>query len=148
MTTGRNISIRAWHMKRFPFAIYFGGLVSCALVFLVSRSFCSCSFLEAGAWHGVALLLLGLPFVLSMRLRDAGFHPVWGLLPLAGLLVLVWMLFSMAASIGGAPSGISRQGEKLGEYFAIFCIICLGILSLFGVLAPTKIYSEPNKDDQ
>lgn len=148
MTTGRNTSIRVWRMKRLPFAIYFGGLVFCALVFFTSASVSWYASLEEEAWSGAALLLLALPFVLSMRLRDAGYHPIWGLLPFAGLLVLASMIISMAASIGGAPSGIPTRGEKLGEYFGMFCIIVLGILSLFGAFAPTKVVSEPNERDQ
>lgn len=130
-------------MKRRPFAIYFGGLVLCVLVFFGVEIFYSRSFIVTGAWFGGVLLLLSLPFVLSMRLRDAGFHPAWGLLPLAGLPVLIWMLFIAYTPIGRASSGISTQGRKLAEYFGMLCIIYLGMLSLFSVLAPTK--SIPNR---
>lgn len=134
------ISVRKWRLSRAPFVAYIGLIAACALTFfLIDAMRLDAEGLVTLAWLLGAVLVLALPVVLSMRLRDIGLHPLWAFIPLIGVLIAAIQMLGALSAIGGTPGSTpASRSQTISEWVGLGCLGVMAILAVFGLFAPSR----------
>lgn len=149
MNTRLGISFSQWRMERRPYVIYAVAVTLCILVYFLSLNFYEVDFLVGLTFKIGPLLILALPIVQSMRLRDMGHSAFWPVLPLVGLLVLFVQVLTELASIGGAPGGGPEPlSERLAWNIGLGCLSLTFIGLPYGFFRGKRYASEQEQNRQ